>query len=136
MPNGQYQIKVLAIDNAGNLADNISGWFTIDNTLPALHLTKPQSGYIYILDKKIVPTLSEKTVILGKITVSLLVEAFLGIKKIEFYVDGIQKEILYNPPYEWIIPMPLLGRHNVDVILYDQLDRTAAVSFEAIFFSR
>jgi parallel beta-helix repeat protein len=135
LPDGKYILRISATDDAGNSAFYTSGNFTIDSTFPSLQIVKPQIGYLYIMDRKVIPTLGGRTLIFGKITVESLIDPVSTIQKVEFYLDDILFDIRYNPPFEFLIDESLLGKHSICVMIHDTANRSAVHIIEPLFLN-
>lgn len=135
LPNGKYILRIGATDDAGNSAFYTSGNFTIDSTLPSLQIVKPRNGYLYIMDRQVIPTLGGRTLIFGQITVESLIDPVSTIKKAELYIDNILFDILYNPPFKFLIDESLLGKHSICVKIHDTTNRSAEHIIEPLFLN-
>jgi len=128
----EYRIMVLASDKAGNEGRDITSRFIVDNTPPSLEIEKPKSGYIYIFDRQIIPTIG-KAIIIGKISVQVRAnDSTTDIQKIEFYVDGELKESLSKEPYEWIWKEAAIGKHEIEVKAYDKAGNIGEEKVDAL----
>jgi parallel beta-helix repeat protein len=135
LPNGDYILRISATDDAGNSAYEISGNFTIDRTFPTIKITKPRNGYLYIIDRELIPTLRGNTLIIGKITIDFSIDSALGIQKIELYLNDIVIDILHNPPYKFLLDEQLLGKHSLCVQVHDNENRFATHTIEPLFIN-
>jgi len=82
-------------------------------------IARPLEGYVYIMDKKIIPTFSGKTIIIGKITIFVIIEE--EIERVEFKIDGITLHKDYLPPFffTWNTLKYARGTHTIKVLAYD-----------------
>ncbi len=135
LPDGEYILRISATDDAGNSAFDISGNFTIDSTLLSLQIVKPRNGYLYIMDREVIPTLRGRTLIIGKITIESSIDPVSTIQRIELYLDNILFGILYNPPFEFLIDESLFGKHSICVKIHDTANRCAVHTIEPLFLN-
>jgi len=80
-------------------------------------ISRPRGGYLYAGDREIMPTLSGKTVIVGKITVE--VDSSHSYR-VEFYVDDVLKSSLTEKPYNWVWDERAMGTHVLKVKMYGE----------------
>ena len=135
IPDGKYILRISATDDAGNSAFYTTGNFTIDSTLPSLCIVKPRNGYLYILDREVIPTLRGRTLIFGKITVESLIDPVSTIQRMELYLDDLLYDILYTPPFEFLIDESLVGKHSICVRIHDTANRSAVHIIEPLFLN-
>jgi len=136
--DGNYRIKISAVDDAGNIGTAISGNFTIDKKPPSVYISRPLKGYLYIniFGRNIVPAIPlplpiYDAIIIGKITVEATAsDVHSGIQRVEFEADGNTKPD-YSPPYEWYWD-PSIGVHTLKVTAYDNAGNSASVEMDKI----
>lgn len=95
-----------------------------DYAPPEINITRPKENYLYIFDREIMPY--DYTFVIGKITIEAEVynPSNAIIKRIEFYIDRIREytyepvKILYSPPYQWTVDIPLHGWITLTAGLY------------------
>ncbi|HEC81812.1 MAG TPA: hypothetical protein ENI42_05260 [Thermoplasmatales archaeon] len=89
-----------------------------------IEISRPQSGYLYVFDKKLLRLRSEKTLVIGKITVFAHTTNTLNIKKVDFILDGEVMHTCHYPPYMWTWNTKMYGRgnHLLQIIATDQSD--------------
>ncbi|MCD6512074.1 MAG: hypothetical protein J7K61_00520 [Thermoplasmata archaeon] len=137
--DGTYRIKVVAIDDAGNVGTGITSNFTIDKTPPAVNIYKPMKGYIYIniFGREIIPPLPliglpYDAVVIGRITVGIEAgDAHSGVQQIIISSDGKDMYHMYEKPYTWTWN-PDLGVHSLNVTAYDNAGNSASYNIEKI----
>lgn len=100
---------------------------------PGITITKPRYGYMYIFDREIMHISSDKSIIVGKITVET--DAYGNIDKVEFYIDDVLKGTDAESPYEWIWDERTFGTHEIKVVAYDNEGNTAVDSQEVWIFN-
>ncbi|MBC7128535.1 MAG: choice-of-anchor J domain-containing protein [Thermoplasmatales archaeon] len=125
LPYGSnYMVKVVAKDNAGNVAvDTSDGTFTISMpSPPTVSIIKPRNA-LYIFDREIIPL--PIPVIIGGITVEATASSSIGIAKVEFYIDGALKFTDTTEPYSWLWDERAIGTHEIKVIAYDTTGQKA-----------
>jgi hypothetical protein len=101
----------------------------------SVEIEKPEEGYIYAFDRKIMPTLLGNTVIIGKITVEAVVQSEFGMDKVEFYVDDSLGRTDEGEPYEWLWDESIVGLHAIKVRAYDIPGNIASDEIEVIIFN-
>lgn len=71
--------------------------------LPAqITITRPQPGHFYLFDREVLPLPSEKTIIIGKITIFVsAIDTIYGIKTVDFIIDGDITHTCFLSPYFW-----------------------------------
>ena len=90
-----------------------------DNTAPSARLEKPELGFLYVFDKKLIP-LIKNTFIFGKIKVQIIADNPSDVKKTVFYLDENLVETLDAPPYEWLWDSKTFGKHSLEIHVYDE----------------
>jgi hypothetical protein len=117
----------VALDERGIIVtggvENLQGWdyYTdryYDVTPPSVFLEHPQEGYLYLFNRRIL-SLPRKTIIGGRVTVSLGAEDPGDVERVEFYLDNQLVETLTEPPYAWEWRERTWGRHTVKTMVYD-----------------
>ena len=131
-----YIIEISARDGSQNVGKKKSGTFTIDNTKPSLQIEKPLAGKIYIFDREIFPTVGNKAIIIGKITI--IAEAddeTAGMQKVEFWIDGNYKYEDTFAPYQWTWDEKAFSTHTIKVIAYDKAGNKKEEEVEVFIFN-
>jgi len=136
--DGDYKIKILAEDDAGNVGVAISANFTIDKQPPSIYISKPLTGYVYInlFGREILPPIPlpvspYDVVVIGKITVEVATaDAHSGVQRIEMEADGNVYPI-YSPPYKWEWN-PSLGVHTLKATAYDNAGNSRSYEIEKV----
>jgi hypothetical protein len=90
-----------------------------------VNIDKPENG-LYLFNRKVLQL--GRTVIIGPITIEIDADAISGIYKVEFYVDDVLEEIIYEEPFYWYMNQRLFGQHSLKVIVYDHTGNTAIES--------
>ena len=123
--DGHYQVYTIATDNAGNTQEaptTAQADFGIDTTAPTLKIVKPEEGYLYIFDHKIMKSLAGITRIIGKITIEVDAEdATTGVEEIMIKIDNETKAVLTEEPYKWVLNEKIRGSHLLTVIAKDKV---------------
>ncbi len=105
--------------------DRLCKTFLISNPpAPSTSIIKPR-GHLYINDREIIPLPRNITVIIGKITIEAYAQSFVGIEKVEFYIDGKLKAVVDHLPYQWLWDEKALCMHTIKVIACDKAGNTA-----------
>ena len=136
--NGVHVIHFYSIDHAGNAEDEQNFTLKIDKNAPTVSITTPEKGYIYIFNRRILPTIFGNTIIIGKCTLAADADdTTSGIDYVEFMLNG---EILwkdYAAPYEIQAPQNiLLSSNKLKVIAHDKaghLTETDELAYIKIF---
>ncbi|RLF47481.1 MAG: hypothetical protein DRN29_02365 [Thermoplasmata archaeon] len=135
--NGEHVIHYYSVDNAGNVEEEKNFTVKIDTNKPTVTLTAPEEGYIYIANRRIMPTLFGNTFIIGKFVATATAEdSTSGIQYVEFILND---EILwrdYVAPYETDLPREfLLSFNKIKVVAVDKAghsEETDVVSYVKI----
>ncbi len=112
---GLYHVKLIVIDGVGHKDVNYTYAVIADTKPPSIKIEKPDGG-VYIMDRKVLPSLIN--IVIGKITIQ--VDAHdneSGVKSVAFYID---RKMLCNdtsPPYE--CEYNGVGMHTVIIKAYD-----------------
>jgi len=107
--------------------------FVLSSYYLSASIEKPREGYLYILDREVRKILSERAVVIGKITIE--VETFRSIRKVEFYIDGRLKAIDKDEPYSWLWNEFAIGRHEIKTVAYDNKGNKAEDKMDVIIFN-
>jgi len=137
-----YLIKVVAVDEAGHMGSDISdSLFSIKQFIPPpnIVITKPKQGYLYVRNREIMPLQSDKTVVIGKITIGVSASSVKSIEKVEFYVDDeLMKTIEQESQLvtgEWTWNKLALGRYTIKAVAYDNAGNMATDEQEVWIFN-
>ncbi len=133
---GKHTLKYYSVDNVGNVEDERSVDFYIDNEAPSLSLQKPQDGKTYLLNFGFLGHGGTTTVIGPLRAVAKASDSGSGIDRVEFFLNGELARIDTIVPYAlWINRLP----SNTDVVLsvtaYDQVGFSTTVSTHFTFIS-
>ncbi|MCD6447746.1 MAG: hypothetical protein J7L58_01705, partial [Thermoplasmata archaeon] len=79
-------------------------------------ITKPRGGMLYFMDREIMPITSDKTVIIGRITI----EAETNGNKVEFYINDELKYEDDSSPYQWTWDETAVGKYTIKVVAYNE----------------
>jgi len=132
--DGTHLIEYYSTDMLGNTENIQSVTLKIDKTLPALNITKPEIGYLYICDKKM--TYVGQTIAIKGITVKVnSSDPVSGIAKVEFYIDNKLKSTDNTAPYEWKWNEKIYCKHKLKTVAYDQAGNTKTVERDVWVFN-
>ena len=115
-PSGSHALKAVAYDTANQTAeDSIS--VTVDQP-PQVSITSPSSG----------------SNVSGSVPVEASASDDIGIKKVEFYINGELKKTDTKSPYDYIWDTNSIynGAYTVKTIAYDSINQTASDEIEVI----
>lgn len=86
-----------------------------------MNIIKPEPG-LYLFNTYIVPL--KTPLCIGKITIeATATNPTVSIQKMEFYVDNSLEATVTTTPYQWTWSQPVLFRHTIKLIAYDNLGR-------------
>ncbi len=118
--DGFHEISFYSIDKAGNEEEVKVESFKIDKVHPQVKFIKPREGYLYLEDREIIPTITGRTVIIGRITIQVnATNHESGINRVEFYIDNDFQTQDKEKPYEWTWDYLSFGTHSIKAIAYD-----------------
>ena len=132
---GENTLKFYSVDKAGNKEAVNTTTIKIDKTAPAIEIKSPKQGYLYFFGRQMFPTLRNKTIAIGKVTVEVdVTNTPSGIKYVLFYVDGNLKYNDTESPYAWKWGMAF-GRHTLKVEAFDKAGHNASKELDVTIFS-
>lgn len=101
---GVHKIEFYSVDKMNNKEETKTTIFKIDKEAPSGSLIAPKSGYIYIFNKKVMPTLNNKALIIGNLkAIALINDNASGIENVTFETR-LEEEVDNIPPYEFNLP--------------------------------
>lgn len=141
--DGYYEFYSIAIDTLGNVesspakADAMAG---VDTTDPTVNIEKPKEGYLYVFNIEIISLPSDKTVIIGLMTIEVdASDGTSGIDRVEFYIDiNENPDPIYidtSAPYKWLWDETIFFDHSIKVIAYDKAGNTESDEIEVLIFN-
>jgi len=138
MKDGEYRIKIVAIDDAGNAGISTTGNFTVDRTPPSVYISKPLKGFMYIniFGRELLPALPlpgflYNAVIVGKIKVEIDVkDDYSGIQRVIISTDEVNG-VPVEKPYTWTWN-PSFGTHYLKAIAWDNAGNTNSYEIDKI----
>jgi len=137
--DGYYQLYTIATDNADNTEEAPSTYqadFGIDREKPIVEIKKPEEGYIYMFDHKIIRSLLGTTRIFGKITIQIeATDATSGVKEVKILIDDEEKTTLTSEPYEWTWNEKTTGKHTIKIVVTDEAGNEKPVSITVRIFN-
>ncbi|RLF82620.1 hypothetical protein DRN48_08860 [Thermococci archaeon] len=126
MESGYYQFYAKARDTADNNETNATigipeAYCKIEpSTIPTVSIIRPKEGYLYINDQEKRKLPFEKTIVIGKITITAIASDPDGISKVEFWVNNKLKSTDTQEPYTYTLQDRIFGRCEITVIAYDK----------------
>lgn len=132
---GTNHLEYYAVDEAGNVEAVQDTYIKIDKTSPTINLTKPEEGYLHFFGRPILPSLRDKTIVFGRITVTAVVNGTSSpVDNVIFSVDGTKQYNTSEPPYEWTWGLAF-GRHTLQITAFDQAGQNATTELDVTIFS-
>jgi hypothetical protein len=137
-----YYWKIVAHDSHGLTTDGPVWSFTTgslpDVTPPAITLTKPKGGYLYIKDNEGQQVLLiRNALIIGKITIKANVtDQESGIDRVLILIDGEEQAELLTSPFTFVwtrFSLPFIP-HTISVVAYDEAGNNARQTLKALKF--
>jgi len=108
----------------------------MDNEYPQVKIGSPRRGSLYFEDRILKDFRYEKTLVIDDILINAEVTpGNAPIEKVEFYYDGKLNYTDTDVPYQWRLNELSLRKHNVTVIVYDKLGRTASDEINFFFIN-
>jgi len=96
-----------------------------DTEPPTLDISSPEEGFLYIINRKIMPFFT--TLIIGKIDIEVNVsDDQTGIDIVEFYIDDNFKANDAIEPYSWTWDKWAFFKHTIKVTAYDNAGNNAS----------
>ena len=125
--NGEHKIYYYSVDNAGNEEDISNFTVKIDNVAPTVSISSPQKGYIYIFNRRLLPSLFGNTIIIGKFEAEAEAsDSYSGVFYVEFILNGETLWKSYSSPYTAELPRSkLLSKNTIKVVAYDKVGNSA-----------
>ncbi len=120
---GHHTFSYWAVDYAGNEEEHHTIEFGIDKHAPDISITRPEKGYVYILDSKMRKSFLGWTLIIGGITVEASAsDSLSGVDRVEFYLDdALQQKISGEQHiYRWKCRSSMLFIHLISVRAFDK----------------
>lgn len=133
--DGEHTISYYSVDMAENEEDTATVSLYINKNAPALVLTTPQKGYVYIGGRPVMKTLLGTTLIVGALTVEASVtDEVSGVNRTEFYINGVLKHTAYAPPYTWMWDERTLFLATLKVVAYNNAGNMAVAELRTAVF--
>jgi hypothetical protein len=132
---GNNRLEYYAVDDAGNIETVQATHIKIDKGAPTVNVTNPDEGYIHFFGRSLLPSLRDKTIILGRITVSAEVDGTASpVSDVIFSVDGVKQYNTSEAPYEWTWGLAF-GRHTLQIQAFDEAGLNATAELDVTIFS-
>ncbi|MGC9309033.1 MAG: OmpL47-type beta-barrel domain-containing protein, partial [Thermoplasmatota archaeon] len=132
---GEHTITFYSQDAAGNKEEDHNISVDIDTSAPTVTITSPTRGYIHFFGRELLPSIRDKTILIGRITVEVnATDNASWVNKVQFSVDG---EVRYNDmqePYTWTWGLAF-GRHTLGVTAIDIAGHEATDEIDVTIFS-
>jgi hypothetical protein len=99
----------------------------MDQTPPQVRITSPRVGFLYNDGMQKSPLSEFKTTVINNIWIWAEVDnATIPIQRAEFYYDGKLVYTDTEAPYKWEFNKFSLRKHQITVMVYDQLGRNSS----------
>ena len=119
LPEGTYICPIRIESNSGEGAFTVKVRVVDDNTPPTVRIEKPEEGWLYVNDEKLVK-LGFTTIVIGEITVEVdATDDKTEIEKVEIYIENDLVKSDSIKPYTWLWVRPSFGKFDVEAIAYD-----------------
>jgi hypothetical protein len=112
--------------------DSKSATITADNTDPELRIIQPEKG-LYLFNMRLIRF--SRIIIFGSITIELDTGDNTGISRAEYFIDDSLKTTIFEEPFEWRMRQRLMGKHTIQVSVYDLAGNTASESITATIYN-
>ena len=127
-PNGTYYYRVKGHNNEKEWGDFSTLSRMIvgdggDHEPPTVEITYPKEGYLYLMNREIIPFLT--TLIIGEIDIGVSALDLSGIDRVEFYIDDQHMETVTSSPYNWTWSDAAFFKHTIKVVAFDNFDNDA-----------
>jgi hypothetical protein len=108
-----------------------------NNPYPQIKIANPKLGRLYYKDRILKELRKKNTIVLKDVHIYAEVKPGAApINQVEFYYDDKLEYIDNEVPYEWWLKKNSIRKHNVDVVVYDQLGQKASDSVNFYFLNR
>jgi hypothetical protein len=105
-----------------------------NNPYPQIKIANPKKGRLFYKDRILEDFRYEKTMVIKDVHIYTEIKpGDAPINRVEFYYDDKLEYIDKEIPYEWRLVKNSIGMHNVTVVVYDELGRSAS-DFCSFFF--
>lgn len=133
--SGEHMVYYYSDDEAGNKENISSVNVDIDISAPTVTITTPSEGRIHFFGRDLLPSIRDKTIILGRITVEVDVsDEQAGINKVRFLVDDEVQRTKFTTPYTWTWGFAF-GRHTLGVNAVDNAGYETMKELDVTIFS-
>ena len=129
--DGDHVLSYYSIDEHGNKEDIKTKEVKIDLYAPNINVEKPKN-WLYIADRAILPLTMNKTVVIGKITITadIVDSSTSGVKTSLLYIDNnIKAE--GNSHMEYTLDETMFGMHTIKIVAEDVAGNIAAKEIKA-----
>ncbi len=103
-----------------------------DTIPPTISIQKP-SNAIYFFDKQIIPY--SIPFIVGGITINIDAYDESGISRVLFVINENLKHEMLSPPYQWLWDESAIGKHTIEVVVYDNAGNIARAQKEVLIIN-
>lgn len=108
------------------IAASLAHMADIDVYYPQIKIGAPRRGRLYFEDRTIKKYKFERTIVIDDVLICTEVKAGdAPIEKVEFYYDGKLVYTDTDMPYQWRLNKLSIRKHTVEVVLHDEIGRTA-----------
>lgn len=104
---------------------------------PSIGISSPKQYVRYMFGREARKSIFGKTIIIGKMPITAIVEAEAGVEKVEFSVNGVfgkDAGMVTTAPYEWTWDSFAFGKYTITATVYDNEGRTTSNSIDVFAF--
>jgi len=133
--DGINNIQYYSVDNAGNKESTNMHQISIDLYGPDITLNEP-SNLLYIFGRAIMPLPGDKPVIIGRITISSIVEdtATSGVNSAKLYIDDELRETFDNV-IDYTLDETMFGEHTIKIVAIDNAGNEAVKEVKMVIYN-
>ena len=135
LEEGTYHLKYYTTDKVANKEDAWTQVVMVNDTPPVVTIDKPQEGYLHLFGRPIMPLLFSRTIVVGRINVTLELTDPSGIRKIEFFVDEELEYTAEESPFIWTWDAFNIGYRTLKIIATNHLGHFTTETLSLLLFN-